>query len=249
VTHSAWLRLPGPHRRSGTRRAVASGGMRWAAPPSSPRANTRLPRAPNPPVTCTDSCAREGGRGRARPRAQALEVLRKLAASSDANLGALRAAGALDALLELLRAAPPASGRAAGAVHLLRDLALYAPGSRCARCVGVRGAARESCALGHTAVSEAPGARPGSWQQGFQSVGVRLGFHSARCGACGNVAQRVTGRISTVRSGCTPLLRLRPASLSGSVVSSCGAPLRDPMRRADAGKACTRAARRQPACA
>ncbi len=63
---------------------------------------------------------------------QALEVLRKLAASSDANLGALRAASALGALLELLAAAPPASGRAAGAVHLLRDLALYAPASRCA---------------------------------------------------------------------------------------------------------------------
>ena len=60
-------------------------------------------------------------------------MLRKLAASSDANLGALQAAGALPVLLELLRDTPPASGRAAGAMHLLRDLALYAPASRCGR--------------------------------------------------------------------------------------------------------------------
>ena len=60
-------------------------------------------------------------------------MLRKLAASSDANLAALQAAGALATLLELLQGMPPASGRAAGAVHLLRDLALYAPASRCGR--------------------------------------------------------------------------------------------------------------------
>ena len=59
-------------------------------------------------------------------------MLRKLAASSDANLAALRAAGALGAVLELLRDAPPASCRVAGALHLLRDLALYAPADRCA---------------------------------------------------------------------------------------------------------------------
>ncbi|KAK9820958.1 hypothetical protein WJX81_007559 [Elliptochloris bilobata] len=60
----------------------------------------------------------------------ALEVLRKLAASSDVNLAGVQASGALDALLELLRGVPPASGRAGGAVHLLRDLALYAPANR-----------------------------------------------------------------------------------------------------------------------
>ncbi len=65
------------------------------------------------------------------PWAQALEVLRKLAASSDANLAALQAAGALAVLLELLQDMPPPSGRTAGAMHLLRDIALYAPASRC----------------------------------------------------------------------------------------------------------------------
>ncbi len=77
------------------------------------------------------------GRENAGIRLQALEVLRKLAASSDANLGSLQAAGAVDALLELLGCVPPASGRAAGAVHLLRDIALYAPPSRCAAAADV----------------------------------------------------------------------------------------------------------------
>jgi len=102
-----------------------------------------------------------------RPRAQALEVLRKLAASSDANLGALRAAGALGALLALLAAAPPASGRAAGAVHLLRDLALYAPADRCAL-ERLWAALRDESAISSTAAVHAQG--PGMLWRGSPSV-------------------------------------------------------------------------------
>lgn len=62
--------------------------------------------------------------------AQALDVLCKLAASSDANLAELEGAGALDAMMALLTTAPAESRRALAAVHLLRNMALYSPLSR-----------------------------------------------------------------------------------------------------------------------
>jgi hypothetical protein len=161
-----------------------------------------------------------------RPRAQALEVLRKLAASSDANLGALRAAGALGALLALLAAAPPASGRAAGAVHLLRDLALYAPADRCAL-ERLWAALRDESAISSTAAVHAQG--PGMLWRGSPSVcALTLATAVARRGNSANVAVRVQPQIPLMLAialgnclhrqalFCTPL----------ATMLSCGAPPR-----------------------